>query len=338
MNDNTYEIPRQRHKNLLIVEGKHEENDLFHIIFHAFPEIEITMEDIMIYGTNIYDLYNYIVREYGDYWYEDDVDLPFIVGKKIDHPITLNKKDFINVYLVFDYEHHDPKFCEQKIEHMQRYFYDSTDMGKLYLNYPMIESYKHFTCFPDNNFENLTVDVTLKPGSKYKDLVHDSYVDSLVKFPRKIMGLLYNHYNIRDIVDCKFYCDQLLEISNPDDLHENIKRIFNKALSEEDLNKSLKHFNALLSDKEHIKNYMSYYEHMRNILREIIVHNIKKASKIQSTYSNTSDYDELYELLDLNDILKEQNNVSKDVLLGYIWVLNTCIFIVPDYNIKLLQS
>ena len=75
-------IPRQRHRNLLIVEGEHEENKLFDVIFRVFPELEITIEDVMIYRTNIYMLYKDIVNEYGDYWYDEDVDLPFIVGKK----------------------------------------------------------------------------------------------------------------------------------------------------------------------------------------------------------------------------------------------------------------
>ncbi|NLJ91339.1 MAG: hypothetical protein GX323_10645 [Clostridiales bacterium] len=86
--------------------------------------------------------YKDIVNEYGDRWFEEDVDLPFIVGKKKGYSKTLNVKDFINVYLVFDYERHDPNFCEQNIEQMQSYFYDSAYMGKLYIGYKIVEKQK----------------------------------------------------------------------------------------------------------------------------------------------------------------------------------------------------
>ena len=47
---------RSRRQNLLIVEGKHEKNELFGLLFRCFPEMQISMEDISIYGTNIYIL------------------------------------------------------------------------------------------------------------------------------------------------------------------------------------------------------------------------------------------------------------------------------------------
>ena len=57
---------RKRSQNLLIVEGHHEKNRLFWLIIKCFPEININMDEIWIYGTNIYQLYNDIVKEYGE--------------------------------------------------------------------------------------------------------------------------------------------------------------------------------------------------------------------------------------------------------------------------------
>ena len=37
---------RSRRQNLLIVEGKHEKNELFRLLFRCFPEMQISMEDI----------------------------------------------------------------------------------------------------------------------------------------------------------------------------------------------------------------------------------------------------------------------------------------------------
>ena len=78
------EARRQRRRNLLIVEGNHEKNELFGLIFQCFPEISIDMNDVWIYGTNIYMLYDDIAKEYGSDWTDVDVDLPFVVSKKND--------------------------------------------------------------------------------------------------------------------------------------------------------------------------------------------------------------------------------------------------------------
>lgn len=32
----------------------------------------------------------------------------------------------------------------------------------------------------------------------------------------------------------------------------------------------------------------------------------------------------------------EKNEVSQDMENGFIWVLNTCIFLIPDYNFRLI--
>lgn len=40
---------RQRNRSLLIVEGKHEKNQLFWLIFQCFPELDIDIEDVWIY-------------------------------------------------------------------------------------------------------------------------------------------------------------------------------------------------------------------------------------------------------------------------------------------------
>ena len=116
---------------MLIVEGKHEKNELFGILFRCFPSICISMDDIWIYGTNIYMLYEDIVKEYGEAWEKDDIDLPFVISRKLEfHPLRY-KEDFVNIMLVFDYERHDKNFSEEKILKMQRYFNDAADAGKL---------------------------------------------------------------------------------------------------------------------------------------------------------------------------------------------------------------
>ena len=85
---------RKRSQTLLIVEGNHEKNKLFWLLFKCFPEISIDMENVWIYGTNIYLLYEDIVKEYGENWAEEeiDIDLPFVISKK-QSPDSLRYKD-----------------------------------------------------------------------------------------------------------------------------------------------------------------------------------------------------------------------------------------------------
>lgn len=337
MNENYLEIPRRRHQNLLIVEGNHEKNKLFQLIFKIFPEIDISIDDVWIYGTNIYILYNDIVKEYGDEWYEDDVDLAFVVGKKKNHSTILNKKDFTNIFLIFDYEHHDPNFSEPKINHMQQYFSDSTDIGKLYINYPMIESYEHFNCLPDSDFSNLTVSVNIQPGTVYKRQIRDLFISKLMDLPQKLTEILTDRYGIGNNAKCKKYVHKLLEISNSLNLVEQIYQILIESLSEPEISTAKHQISSLLESMGYIQNNISYYEHMRGNFIQIILHNISKGIKIQDEEIHVDDYRVLFESLDLSKILDKQNNLSKDIESGCIWVLNTSVFLVPDYNFTLIK-
>ena len=188
MNNYLNEI-RKRGRNLLIVEGKHEKNKLFSLILKCFPEINIDIDDVWIYRTNIYQLYDNIVDKYGADWAEEniDIDLPFVISKKQQRSPLCYKEDFINIILVFDYERHDTYFSEKKILDMQKCFNDAADMGKLYINYPMIESYLHLRALPDNEYYERKIPVSLKPGKKYKSLVDkETAIGKLFGFSFKI--------------------------------------------------------------------------------------------------------------------------------------------------------
>jgi hypothetical protein len=52
---------------------------------------------------------------------------------------------------------------------MLKYFNDSTNQGKLFINYPMMESYKHFNKLPDDGFKERII----KAGEikDYKEIV-----------------------------------------------------------------------------------------------------------------------------------------------------------------------
>lgn len=88
---------------------------------------------------------------------------------------------------------------------------------------------------------------------------------------------------------------------------------------------------------------LNYWEYMRKILQSVVHHNALKAFQIEygdSEAVNVNDISgnvvrKVFDKLDLSEILLIQNNFSRDSENGFIWVLSTCMFIIPDYNINL---
>lgn len=334
MNNENWKEVRKRRKNLLIVEGNHEKNELFGLIFKCFPEISIDMEDVWIYGTNIYMLYEDIVKEYDVDWDEQDVDLPYVISKKKNSNNIQYKNDFTNIILVFDYEHHDPNFDEDKILKMQRYFADSADVGKLYINYPMIESYQHLEQIPDNEYENRQISVTLQPGVQYKNKVKDTVVAKSVDLVRKMREILVDRFGVMDNKVCNKCVDELLAISNTNDLMTVIENKLDNVVEQKYISTAKYQFEDLLSKFGYMENGYSYWSYMREMFKQIVIHNICKANKVQNGLYQISDneYKQCFEQLDLEKILQIQNEASRDEQNGYIWVLNTCVFVIADYN------
>lgn len=332
---------RNRSQTLLIVEGNHEKNELFWLIFQCFSEISIDLDNVWIYGTNIYMLYEDIVKEYGADWAEEeiDIDLPFVISKKQTPNNLRYKDDFTNIILVFDYERHDTNFSEGKILEMQNSFSDVTDMGKLYINYPMIESYQHLMLVPDPEFAERKIAVSLQPGSKYKELVgKESVIQKIIEFPHRIDDLMYGHYGITDTQVRKKCCNDILELSDAKCVEEKLQEILEKVIMD-DRRKTLKYqLKDWINKVGYTNNGKTYWQYVRNLFVEIIYYNICKANRIQKGIYEIApeQYKEFFKSLDLCEILNEQNR-SSSTEGGFIWVLNTCVFVVADYNFSLVQ-
>lgn len=340
MNNYLAEV-RKRSQTLLIVEGNHEKNELFWLIFKCFPEIGIDMDNVWIYGTNIYMLYEDIVKEYGVDWAEEemDIDLPFVVSKKYAPNNLRYKDDFTNVILVFDYERHDPNFSETKIMQMQKIFSDATDMGKLYINYPMIESYQHLKAIPDCDFAERKISVSLQPGSRYKELVgQETVIRKLVDFPHRVDDLLNEHFQITSEDIRNRCCEDILNFSEAAHIEEKLQEIFKNATAGADQRTLIYQMKDWINRAEYANKGQTYWQYVRNLLVEIVYHNICKANRIQNDVYDigVEKYKECYENLDLGEILKIQN-VSSNNSEGFVWVLNTCVFAIPDHNFSLLQ-
>ena len=201
---------RSNGKTLLIVEGDHEKDKLFPLLFRCFPELCIKPDDVWIYGTNIYMLNEEINKEYGTQnWEVFDVDLPYLISRKENMTPLRYKRDYSNILIVFDYERQDTLFSEITVTRMQEYFSDPTNMGMLYLNYPMVEAYAHSACPPDPVYEGLCIQAAIQRGGEYKSQVKNTYVTKWMSFPKKLREQLQKILEISG-VDAENCVEKLL--------------------------------------------------------------------------------------------------------------------------------
>lgn len=221
---------------------------------------------------------------------------------------------------------------------MQRCFEDSTDMGKLYLNYPMIESYLHLKSIPDEEYINRKIPVSLQPGDKYKGMVKsESVIEKLVGLPHRIDDLLAGErYQVNDDEKRRECCDAILKLTE-NELEKNLEEILH-IVRDEKKEKTLKYqLKDWILKLGYTHGNRTYWEYMRKIFLEVVYHNICKADRIQNEDTGENDLRRQFERIDLSEILDIQNKVSRDAEKGFIWVLSTCVLLIPDYNFKLIN-
>ena len=134
---------------LFVFEGSVAEPAIFKSINHLF----LSNEEVQVirYGSDLPTLYKNLKDNDYDLFRvlpfkENGIEIP--IGKRID---TL----FSQVFLFFDYDFQNRMGTERLdaiLKEMLEYFYDETVTGKLYINYPMVESLKYTKEMPDINY------------------------------------------------------------------------------------------------------------------------------------------------------------------------------------------
>ena len=95
---------------------------------------------------------------------------------------------------------------------MLNYFNKSTNNGKLYINYPMVESFKHLKSIPDRDYIDRIVSLDTVKKGKYKELVgKEAALKDIRKYDQRICNqviihniiksyyILYKNYNMNEI-------------------------------------------------------------------------------------------------------------------------------------------
>lgn len=152
---------------LFLVEGEKMEPKIMRHVLSVYGLGE--KYEIISYKTNIYGLYEIMFAE----GHPEDWDLLQIMKERANE----SESDIFNyrysdMVLIFDLDPQHPGFSVKKIREMAAYFVESSDMGKLYINYPMVEAFYHMKSVPDmeyNSYEIAAEDV-YKRG-RYKSCV-----------------------------------------------------------------------------------------------------------------------------------------------------------------------
>lgn len=145
---------------LFIFEGNKREPQLFDSIQRLFfPK----SNDVIVcsFGNNIYELYRQL-NELGG-----DGDVISILREKYhgekNNPFEHIEasSDFSEIYLFFDYDFHNENYSlaelNEQLKDMLLVFDNETENGKLYINYPMVESIRYTKQLPDKDYWMYTV-------------------------------------------------------------------------------------------------------------------------------------------------------------------------------------
>lgn len=344
MND-AWAEDRVRRKSLFLVEGYEEYRKFLPLIWRAFPELRINEDVVIVYETNIYILYAELVSEYSDEIFDEaneiDVDLPYLVSKNKGLDTRLYKSDFSDIFLIFDYERQDPRYNNEKIQQLQRYFSDATDVGQLYLNYPMLESYFDIETLPDETYSNkkIKVDNLWDKNDKYKNIVSSRPYVGIIQLPTIIKNLLEKKVGITDAKDVDAATHELLSISDSEDMVTRISKILNDHGAMCDIQEMSHLLCAKIGCCGYVGESFNYYVYVRALLSQIILHNISKAIYIMNQNNeispgNLNKHD--FENVSHDQILNTQIIDGSTSNGNFIWILSTALFIVPDFSFDLL--
>lgn len=143
-------MAKMKRKILILVEGAKTDVNLMERLLSIY-EFDFNYE-IVSYCTNIYTLYHEMFEDNNP----TDIDLLQLLKSRESDPSKKNIFDtfYSDILLIFDLDPQDSGFAPEKISNMAKYFVESSDMGKLYINYPMVEAFYHMASIPDPAYDS----------------------------------------------------------------------------------------------------------------------------------------------------------------------------------------
>lgn len=161
-------MANEKVKILVLVEGEKTDYRLMDHLLRIYGISE--SHEIVSYNTNIYTLYNEVFRD-------NDPESMDILQILKEHEHDEEKKKLFNyhysdILLIFDLDPQDPAFSADKVLQMVSFFVETSDMGKLYLNYPMVEAFYHMKSIPDEAYNSYNATLDELRNRRYKERVN----------------------------------------------------------------------------------------------------------------------------------------------------------------------
>lgn len=152
---------------LFVFEGERREPYLFKALERLYFSQE-GQNIICSFGNSVYELYKQLklLSEIDD---SDAGDIVSLLMKhyrnKPDNPFVgiSDSSDFSEIYLFFDYDFHDDhnrtvEELNRQLKEMLLFFDNETERGKLFINYPMVESIRYTKELPDADYYGYSIE------------------------------------------------------------------------------------------------------------------------------------------------------------------------------------
>ena len=198
---------------LFVFEGDEREPRLYRTLERLyFPRQNDNI--ICSFGNNIYDLYSELQEDDGD------GDIVALMRERLadrgDRTLDgIRNSDISEIFLFFDYDFQNSQLSldeiNRRVEKMLTLFDDETDNGKLYINYPMIESIRYTKELPDEAYVYYTVERDAckdfkrlaREFSAYDSLDHLVFKDGETPTKDKYLKVKYNWHYLKQMNVCK---------------------------------------------------------------------------------------------------------------------------------------
>lgn len=155
-------------KILLLVEGAKTDVEVMNHLLKIYGIGD--RHEIVSYNTNIYNLYKALFKD-DDPEVIDILQLLKSKEKDVEKKRIFDER-FSDILLVFDLDPQDAEYSPNIIEKLLEYFNESSENGKLYLNYPMVEAFYHMRSIPDPDYYEYKATIAELKAKSYKTRVH----------------------------------------------------------------------------------------------------------------------------------------------------------------------
>jgi hypothetical protein len=205
---------------LFIVEGEEDEGKLLRKLNKVIDSNNIY--SIFSFSTTIHEMHKLYIELKED----DFLTLQGLLKENSNDESEkrILSRRYKSIYLIFDFDPHYQKYSADIINDMYNFFNDSREYGKLFLNYPMMQSYRHMSRIPDPNFK--LSKVSHSDCYEYKRIVGDesSYTDLNKYNFAVVINFIYHHYSkMNYLLNGKYNCGTIDEYISKND--ENLKRL-----------------------------------------------------------------------------------------------------------------